>query len=143
MLHRAARIKNYGKSRLSYLVPVSQVFPVVHRCGAAPSQIKRAAILLSRGFCYELASIFRMAFVKVFRLTRWQRLSSSVLLLLMFCGCGSAAAPLSIEMHNPQTNQTLTCAARGQLGQADPAVLATAVESCAKQLEERGFVRAN
>jgi len=84
-----------------------------------------------------------MAFVKVFRSTRWQRLSSSVLLLLMFCGCGSAAAPLSIEMHNPQTNQTLTCAARGQLGQADPAVLATAVESCAKQLEARGFVRAN
>jgi len=27
--------------------------------------------------------------------------------------------------------------------QADPAVLATAVESCAKQLEARGFVRAN
>jgi hypothetical protein len=81
--------------------------------------------------------------MKVFRLARWQRLSSFVLLLLVLCGCGSAAAPLSIEMYNPATNQTLTCAARDQLVQADPAVLATAVESCAKQLEARGFVRAN
>jgi hypothetical protein len=80
--------------------------------------------------------------MKVFRLARWQKLSSFVLLLVL-CGCGSAAAPLSIEMYNPETNQTLTCAARGQLAQADPAVLATAVESCAKQLEARGFVRAN
>jgi hypothetical protein len=80
--------------------------------------------------------------MKVFRLAHWRRLFSSVLLLPVFCGCGSAAPPLSIEMYNPETNQTLTCAARGQLTQADPAVLAAAVESCAKQLESRGFVRA-
>ena len=80
--------------------------------------------------------------MKVFRLARWRRLSSSILLLPVFCGCGSTAAPLSIEMHNPETNQTLTCAARGQLTQADPTVLAAAVESCAKELESRGFVRA-
>jgi hypothetical protein len=78
--------------------------------------------------------------MKIFRLARWQRLSSSVL-LPVFCGCGSTPAPLSIEMYNPETNQTLICAARGQLTKADPAVLAAAVESCAKELESRGFVR--
>jgi hypothetical protein len=63
-------------------------------------------------------------------------------MLLVLYGCGSATAPLSIEMYNPETKQTLTCAARDQLAQAERAVLAAAVESCAKQLESRGFVRA-
>jgi len=64
-----------------------------------------------------------------------------VLLLFVSCGCSSAAAPLSIELYNPETNQTLTCAARGELTQANSTVLAAVVESCAKQLEARGFVR--
>jgi hypothetical protein len=78
--------------------------------------------------------------MKIFRFVRRQRLFWP-LLLFVFCGCGSAAAPLSIELRNPETNQTLTCAARGELTRADPAALAAAVESCAKQLESRGFVR--
>ena len=78
--------------------------------------------------------------MKFFCFARRQRLFRP-LLLLVFCGCGSAAAPLSIELYNPETNQVLTCAARGELTQADPSVLAVVVESCAKQLESRGFVR--
>ena len=79
--------------------------------------------------------------MKFFCFARRLKLLRSVLLLLVFCGCSSAAAPLSIELYNPETNQVLTCAARGELTQADPSVLAVVVESCAKQLESRGFVR--
>ena len=63
--------------------------------------------------------------------------------LLLFPSACSSAAPLSITMYNAETNQTLTCAARDQLGRADTAMLAGAVEGCAKQLEARGFVRQN
>ena len=79
--------------------------------------------------------------MKVFRFARRRRSFKSMLLLFVLCGCGSAAAPLSIELYNPETNQALTCAARGELAQANSAALAAAVESCAKQLEARGFVR--
>lgn len=56
-------------------------------------------------------------------------------------GCGSAEAPLSIHMYNPKTHQALTCSARDPSARYDTAVLAGAVESCAKNLEARGFVR--
>jgi hypothetical protein len=55
--------------------------------------------------------------------------------------CSTGPGPLSITLYNARTNQTLTCAARDQLGRADTALLAATVESCAKQLEARGFVR--
>jgi hypothetical protein len=64
-----------------------------------------------------------------------------VLLPFVFCGCGWGTAPLSIELYNPETKQVLTCAARDEFAKTDSTVLATAVESCAKQLEARGFVR--
>jgi hypothetical protein len=60
---------------------------------------------------------------------------------LMLAGCGSAAPLLSIQMVNPNTNQTLTCAANDQLSRTDTGVLAAAVETCARQLEANGFVR--
>jgi hypothetical protein len=63
----------------------------------------------------------------------------SALLLLSSCSAGSA--PLSIKMVNPETNQTLACSARDESSRADPAVLAAAVETCARQLEANGFVR--
>jgi hypothetical protein len=56
-------------------------------------------------------------------------------------GCSSRAAPLTITMYHPETQQTLSCAARDELARSDPKVLAGAVESCAKNLEARGFVR--
>jgi hypothetical protein len=44
-------------------------------------------------------------------------------------------------MVNPETNQMLACSASDQFSRADPAVLAAAVETCARQLEAYGFVR--
>jgi hypothetical protein len=77
--------------------------------------------------------------------TRWGR-TKAVLVFLYFliilAGCGASSTPLSIEMYNPETKQTLTCTARDQLGWADTSVLGAVVEGCAKQLEARGFVRA-
>lgn len=55
--------------------------------------------------------------------------------------CSSGPAPLSIKMYNPETNQTLDCKASDETARTDIAVLGAAVESCAKQLEARGFVR--
>jgi hypothetical protein len=60
-----------------------------------------------------------------------------------FLGCSAAAPrPLSIKMFNAETNTTLNCEAR-DLGMADRNMLANSVESCARQLESRGFVRAS
>jgi hypothetical protein len=56
-------------------------------------------------------------------------------------GCGSSQAPLSIHMYNPKTHQALTCSARDPSARYDTSLLAGAVESCAKSLEARGFVR--
>jgi hypothetical protein len=49
---------------------------------------------------------------------------------------------MSIKMFNPKTQTTLMCAASDNRG-GDTAALAAVVESCARQLESRGFVRAN
>ena len=81
------------------------------------------------------------------RLERSKYRSKSALLLLTYVfvaiifGCASGPPPLLIKMHNPETDQTLNCNASDRIGRTDPAVLAAAAESCAKQLEARGFVR--
>jgi len=80
------------------------------------------------------------------RLQRGKYRSKSALLLLtlfvsIIFGCAAGAPPLLIKMHNPETDQTLTCNASDRMGRTDPTVLASAVESCAQQLETRGFVR--
>ena len=56
-------------------------------------------------------------------------------------GCSSGKAPLVIHMYNPKTHQALVCSARDQRVGADSSMLAGAVESCAKNLEARGFIR--
>lgn len=63
--------------------------------------------------------------------------------MILLSACSSAPSSLSIDMYNAETNQKLTCAARDQLGRVDKAILAATVESCARQLEARGFVRKN
>ena len=68
----------------------------------------------------------------------WSGLTSAALLL---SGCSSASPPLSINMVNPKTNQSLTCSASDPLSRKDNPMLAAAVETCAKQLEANGFVR--
>jgi hypothetical protein len=49
---------------------------------------------------------------------------------------------LSITLVNPNTKESRKCAAR-ETSANDAQVLASTVELCAKQLEARGFVRAN
>ena len=84
---------------------------------------------------------------QVTRLQRAKYRSRSEFLLLTYVfvaiifGCASGPPPLLIKMHNPETDQTLTCNASDRMGRTDPALLASAVESCAQQLEARGFVR--
>jgi hypothetical protein len=62
------------------------------------------------------------------------------LLIGSLTACSSNPESLSIKMVNPQTQMTLMCSARDDIG-TDRAVLATVVETCARQLEARGFVR--
>jgi hypothetical protein len=56
-------------------------------------------------------------------------------------GCSSGQAPLVIHLYNPKTHQALTCSARDQRTGADASLLAGVVESCARNLEARGFIR--
>jgi hypothetical protein len=56
-------------------------------------------------------------------------------------GCTSGSRPLAIHMYNPKTHQALVCSARDQRAGADPSLLAGAVETCARNLEARGFIR--
>lgn len=79
----------------------------------------------------------------IFSHTRKHRLMviGGMTLVLASAGCGSSEPPLAIRMYHRATNQTLHCtAARAQPGQ-DSAILANAVEACARQLEANGFVR--
>ncbi len=69
------------------------------------------------------------------------KLAVAATLGAVLLGCSSAPAPLAIKLYNPKTNQTLFCNASDQFGNADVSVLSKAVESCAQQLEARGFVR--
>jgi hypothetical protein len=76
----------------------------------------------------------------------WPNADLRILLLgcmVLFSACSSAPMALSIDMYNAETNQKLTCAARDQAGRADTKTLAATVETCARQLEARGFVRKN
>jgi hypothetical protein len=66
----------------------------------------------------------------------------SVISAAAISGCTTADGPLKITLHNPKTGVERTCFAKGSSA-ADVSVLSTAVESCAKQLEARGFVRSD
>jgi hypothetical protein len=72
-------------------------------------------------------------------ISRFGFLSATMIIALGGC-VSTKPAPLAIRMYNPDTHQTLHCAARDQSGQFTT-VLADAVEACARQLEAKGFVR--
>ena len=59
---------------------------------------------------------------------------------LLISGCSASESPLSINLYNPKTGIQRTCAAK-ESSAKDVAALSIAVETCAKQLEARGFVR--
>ena len=67
--------------------------------------------------------------------------SMAFVLVIFVAACGASERPLSIKMHNPKTNVTLNCAAR-DTGSQNNEVLANVVETCARQLESKGFIRA-
>ena len=66
----------------------------------------------------------------------------TAIVLLEFCvsACSSAPPSMAIRMYHPETKQTLYCSARTTSGEYSP-VLAEAAETCARQLEIKGFVR--
>jgi hypothetical protein len=47
---------------------------------------------------------------------------------------------MAIKMYHPETKQTLDCSARSTSGEYS-SMLANAAETCARQLENKGFVR--
>ena len=84
-----------------------------------------------------MQSAYAIAIGARFYLATWMVIAIGAL------GCGAARErPLSIKMFNAETNTTLNCEAR-DLGMADRNMLANSVESCARQLESHGFVRAS
>jgi len=67
-------------------------------------------------------------------------LTAVVSLALTLAACSSAPPPMAIRMYHPETKQTLYCSARSTSGEYSP-LLASAAETCARQLEIKGFVR--
>jgi hypothetical protein len=60
----------------------------------------------------------------------------------LISGCTTTDAPLNITLHNPKTGVQRTCSAK-ESSSKDVSALSAAVETCAKQLEARGFVRSD
>jgi hypothetical protein len=61
---------------------------------------------------------------------------------VLISGCVAADSPLSISLYNPKTGVQRTCSAK-ESSSRDVSALSGAVETCAKQLEARGFVRSD
>jgi hypothetical protein len=72
------------------------------------------------------------------RETFWLAVVSAALI----SGCTASDAPLNITLHNPKTGVQRTCSAK-ESSSKDVSALSAAVETCAKQLEARGFVRSD
>ena len=67
-------------------------------------------------------------------------LGARISLVSTIAACSSAPPPMAVRMYHPETKQTLYCSARSTSGEYSP-VLAEAAETCARQLEIKGFVR--
>jgi len=67
-----------------------------------------------------------------------------LILFLLFAACyasGCAATPnLSVQLYHPKTKAVQSCTARESTSKDIP-MLTDAVETCARQLEARGFIR--
>ena len=66
----------------------------------------------------------------------------AVVSVALISGCTATDAPLNIILHNPKTGVQRTCSAK-ESSSMDVSALSAAVETCAKQLEARGFVRSD
>jgi hypothetical protein len=60
----------------------------------------------------------------------------------LLSGCSASDSPLSISLYNPKTGVQRTCSAK-ESSSKDVSALSNAVETCAKQLEARGFIRSD
>jgi hypothetical protein len=66
----------------------------------------------------------------------------ATILAVLISGCTASDSPLSISLYNPKTGVQRTCSAK-ESSSKDVSALSNAVETCAKQLEARGFVRSD
>jgi hypothetical protein len=67
---------------------------------------------------------------------------AAVVSAVLIPGCTASDSPLSISLYNPKTGVQRTCSAK-ESSSKDVSALSNAVETCAKQLEARGFVRSD
>jgi hypothetical protein len=75
---------------------------------------------------------------------RSQVFCAATFLAVLISGCVAADPPLSISLYNPKTGVQRTCSAKESSSSSkDVSALSNAVETCAKQLEARGFVRSD
>jgi hypothetical protein len=80
-----------------------------------------------------------MSYLK--KLSRRENFWLAVISTAAISGCTAADGPLNITLHNPKTGVQRTCSAKESSSSKDVSALSAAVESCAKQLETRGFIR--
>ena len=66
----------------------------------------------------------------------------ATILVVLISACTASDSPLSISLYNPKTGVQRTCSAK-ESSSKDVSALSNAVETCAKQLEARGFVRSD
>jgi hypothetical protein len=87
-----------------------------------------------------MLGLIGMLYVSI--LLRCQIFCATTFLAVLISGCVTADPPLSISLYNPKTGVQRTCSAK-ESSSKDTSALSSAVETCAKQLEARGFVRSD
>jgi hypothetical protein len=88
----------------------------------------------------QIFSLIAMTHLNLF-LSR-QVFHVAMILAVLISGCVASDSPLSISLYNPKTGVQRTCSAK-ESSSKDVLALSNAVETCAKQLEARGFVRSD
>jgi hypothetical protein len=90
----------------------------------------------------QIFSLIGMIHLNLF--LRRQSFCVATILAVLISGCVASDSPLSISLYNPKTGVQRTCSAKESSSSSkDVLALSSAVETCAKQLEARGFVRSN
>jgi hypothetical protein len=90
----------------------------------------------------QIVSLFRTCMIrpKIFLCRRI--LCVTAISAALIAGCVASDSPLSISLYNPKTGIQRKCSAK-ESSAKDTSALSSAVETCARQLEARGFVRSD
>jgi hypothetical protein len=80
--------------------------------------------------------------IQLKRFSRRRIFCTATVSAVLISGCAASDSPLSISLYNPKTGVQRTCSAK-ESSSKDVSALSNAVETCAKQLEARGFVRSD